>query len=75
MIQIKGLSFSQLQQRLVGNRVRFKSDCTFFPNFDVIGKVIKITNLGVEIIIEILTKDRKQMKIGSNMKNLRYEIM
>ena len=75
MVKIKGLSFTQIQQRLIGNTVHFKSDCTFFPNFDVKGKVVKVTNLGVEIMIEILTKDRKQLKIGSNMKNLRYEII
>ena len=75
MKSVKNLSFIKLQQDLIGNNVHFKSDCVFFPSFDVVGKVIRVTNIGTEIIIEILTKNRKQLKIGSNMKNLRYKIV
>ena len=60
---------------MLANNVHFKSDCEFFPNFDVTGKVIRITLNNTEIIIDVLTKNRKQIKIGSNMKNLRYEIL
>lgn len=75
MIYVKGLNIKKLQEMLLTKTVRFKSDCVFFPNFDVTGKVIRITYSNMEIIIEILTKNRKQLKIGSNMKNLRFEIL
>lgn len=75
MKRIKGLSYSQIHQYLFNKRANFKSDCEFFPNFDVSGKVIQITNLGSEILIVVLTSNQKRIKIGSNMKNLRFKLL
>lgn len=72
---VKNKSYIQLQNELLGKRARFKSDCQFFPKFDVIGKVIKMYIQNGEIIFEVLCNNQKQIKIGSNMLNLSYEIL
>lgn len=60
---------------MFGKNVRFISNCEFFPNFDVIIKVDKIYIKGPEILFEGLTKTNKKLTIGSNMKNLQFEIV
>jgi hypothetical protein len=74
MTNVKGKSFTYLQHELLGNKVHFKSDCEFFPKFDVTGKVIRMSILNGEIIFEMIIQySGKQLKIGSNMKNLTYK--
>lgn len=75
MIKVSTKTYRQLCQ-LLGRRVHFKSDCEFFPNFDVIGKVIEI-HIGnnLETIFKFLHLNGKVIEIGSNMKNLRYELL
>lgn len=76
MESIKTYSFSQLYKKLFGKNVHFISDCEFFPNFDVIIKVQKIYFAkNNEIIFEGKTKAKKILKIGSNMKNLQFELL
>lgn len=58
---------------LVGKRVRFVSDCEFFPNFDVTGLVYSYSIYNNEILFKV--KSRKSITIGSNMKNLMFEIV
>lgn len=69
---VKNLSYIQIQNELLGKTARFKSDCEFFPNFDVIGKVIKCYVINGETILDVITNKGKQIKIGSKMKNLRF---
>lgn len=61
---------------LIGKVVNFKSDCQFFPNFDVTGKVlsINISSTSNEYIIKIL-RNGKKYDIGSNMSNLSFNIL
>ena len=68
-------SFEQLQNLLIGKEVNFKSDCQFFPNFNVTGKVeqIKYASNG-ELIIIVKIKN-KSITIGSNMHNLSFSIV
>ena len=68
-------SFEQLQTLLIGKEVNFKSDCQFFPNFNVTGKVeqIKYASNG-ELIIIVKIKN-KSITIGSNMHNLSFSIV
>ena len=75
MIQVKSKTYSQLAE-LLGKKVHFKSDCELFPNFDVKGKVVGM-HYGnhLEIIFEFLNTNGKKIDIGSNMKNLRYEVL
>ena len=75
MEPIKKFSFEAIYKKLFGKNVRFKSDCEFFPNFDVIIKVKNIYIKGPETIFEGLTKSNKKLTIGSNMKNLQFEII
>ena len=72
---IKKFSFESIYKKLFGKNVRFISNCEFFPNFDVIIKVNKIYIKGSEILFEGLTKTNKKLTIGSNMKNLQFEII
>ncbi len=58
---------------LVGKTVRFVSDCEFFQNFDVTGLVYSYSIYNNEILFKV--KSRKNITIGSNMKNLRFEIV
>lgn len=76
MISIKSKSYNQLQNEILGKKIHFKSDCELFPNFDVKGKVIGIKyGDNLEIIFEFLNINGKKIIIGSNMKNLRYEVL
>ena len=69
----KKYSYIQLIKTLVGKKVHFTSDCEFFPNFNVTGKVISYYIKGSEVIFK--TKiGNKTIDVGSNMKNLKYEI-
>ena len=75
MEPIKNFGFEVLYKNLFGKNVRFISNCEFFPNFDVIIKVNKIYIKGTEILFEGLTRTNKKLTIGSNMKNLQFEIV
>lgn len=69
-------SHRQIILKLIGKNVHFISDCEFFPNFNVIGKVISYYLKGNEIIFKTKIKNSsKIMDIGSNMKNLQFEIV
>lgn len=75
MERIKNFGFEVIYKKIFGKNVRFISNCEFFPNFDVIIKVNKIYIKGPEILFEGLTKTNKKLTIGSNMKNLQFEIV
>ena len=71
---ISKYTYSELCNQLIGKIVNFKSDCQFFPNFDVTGKVLSITiSKNNEYIIKIL-RNGKTYDIGSNMKNLNFTL-
>ena len=72
---VNKLSFIQIQKELLGKRARFKSDCEFFPKFDVMGRVTKCYVTNGETILEVLTLNNRQIKIGSKIKNIRYELL
>ena len=73
--QILKYSYKQLEQLLIGNIVNFKSDCQFFPNFDVTGKVESMSYASnAEIIFKVRCKS-KLISIGSNMHNLTFELV
>jgi hypothetical protein len=74
MERVKNFGFEVIYKKIFGKNVRFISNCEFFPNFDVIIKVNKIYIKGPEILFEGLTKTNKKLTIGSNMKNLQFEI-
>jgi hypothetical protein len=72
---IKNFGFEVLYKKLYGKNARFISNCEFFPNFDVILKINKIYLRSSEIMFEGLTKSNKKLTIGSNMKNLKFELL
>ena len=76
MTLVKSQSFKDLQN-LTGKLVKFMSSCEMFPQFNVTGNV---TNVSIgknnEIIFDVITKpNNKNIKIGSNMRRLSYEII
>ena len=75
MMNVSNYSYISLCKLLIGKTVNFKSDCQFFPYFDVTGKVISI-NIGNnnEYIIKI-ERNNKIYDIGSNMQNLSFSIV
>ena len=75
MERVKNFGFEVIYKKMFGKNVRFISNCEFFPNFDVIIKVNKIYIKGPEILFEGLTKTNKKLTIGSNMKNLQFELV
>lgn len=75
MQKVKKMSLLDLSKTLIGHKVRFISDCEFFPNFDVTCNVKQIYMKGNEIIIEVNTLNNKHLTIGSNMKNLQFELL
>lgn len=75
MNDIKKYSLSELS-KLINHKVRFTSDCEFFPNFDVTCKVKKVQMKGNEILFEVnVINSNKHLTIGSNMKNLQFEVL
>ena len=75
MNPIKNYGYNILNNMLLGKIVQFISDCEFFPNFNVTGKVISITMKNGETIINVIeNKTNKHLSIGSNMKNLRFTV-
>lgn len=72
---ISNFNYNDLCNILIGKIVNFKSDCKIFPNFDITGKVLSIViSPSNEYIIKI-QRNNKKYDIGSNMLNLRFEII
>lgn len=71
---IKKYTYKNINKLLLTKTVHFISDCEFFPNFNITGKVISIHIHNNEILFEVKIKEKK-LTIGSNMKNLQFEIV
>lgn len=73
MIIVKRQTEQQLY--LLKNKiVRFKSNCKTFRNFDVTGKVIGFERKFNELIFIVRVRN-KDIKIGSNMSELQYQVL
>ena len=67
---VKKLKYEELMT-FVGSRCQLKSDCEFFPNFNVTGTIRDVSINNNEYIINIETEPTgKIIPIGSNMRNL-----
>ena len=76
MESVKKYSYEQLIKKILNRKTRFTSDCEFFPNFNVIGKVLNYKLRGNEIIFKVKIKNTgKLIDVGSNMKNLQFKII
>lgn len=71
---VKDLTYNYLVS-LIGKTINFQSDCDLFENFNVTGRLVSI-NLreNIEYIFNIKLSTGKEIKIGSNMKNLKLKI-
>jgi len=74
MESVRKYSYQNLIKKLIGNKVQFKSDCEFFPNFNVTGKVLSYYIKGNELLFKVKVMN-KTIDIGTNMKNLRFTII
>lgn len=76
MERISLYSYINLHKLLLNKKVHFISDCEFFPNFDVQVYVYEIYIRNNETIFETKNiSNGKQLTIGSNMKNLMFELL
>jgi len=68
-------SYNDLCNTIIGKIVTFESDCHFFPNFKITGKVlsIKIASNN-EYLINVMVNNGKRYDIGSHMHNLSFKI-
>lgn len=73
---ISKYSYIWICNNLMNKKIHFISDCEFFPNFNIEGyiKDIKLSKSTSEILFTVAVKN-KTLTIGSNMKNLQFEIM
>ena len=75
--KISSYTIEKITNKLLGKRVRFTSDCELFPNFDV---KVQVVSLSISQNREILfycrnISNRQKLVIGSNMRNLRFQIL
>lgn len=76
MQKVSSKSYIELHKLLYHKKVHFTSDCEFFPNFDVNVYVYDIYLRVDEIIFETKNiSNGKKLTIGSNMKNLQFELI
>ena len=77
MEKISSYTIEKITNKLLGKRVRFTSDCELFPNFDVKVQVISISiSQNKEILFNCRNiSNRKKLIIGSNMKNLKFQLL
>ena len=77
MEKVSSYTIEKITSKLLGKRVRFTSDCEFFPNFDVKVQVVSISiSQNREILFDCRNlSNRKKLTIGSNMRNLRFQIL
>ena len=52
MKKVSDLSYIEINNKLFGKKVHFKSDCEFFPNFDVVCIIKDITIKNGEILFD-----------------------
>lgn len=72
---VKKYPFKNLILDFVGKNIHFTSDCEFFPNFNVKGKIISYYFRTNEIVFKLKTSYGKTIDVGTNMKNLKYEFI
>ena len=76
MKTIKNCTYKKLIDEILGNIVHFTSNCELFPNFDVKGKVISYYQTDYELVFKVkIPAYNKIVDVGTNMKNLKYEII
>ena len=75
--KISSYTIEKITNKLLGKKVRFTSDCELFPNFDVKVQVISISiSQNKEILFNCRNiSNRKKLIIGSNMKNLKFQLL
>ena len=73
---VNKLTYNELSD-LIGKTAHFVSDCPIFDNFDITCQILSFYNReNIEFVFNCKNvKSGKSIKIGSNMLNLRFEIL
>ena len=75
MKNVKKYTFETLTTLCLGKQVHFTSDCELFPNFDIKCKVLQMKLENSEIIFTCKLSNGKTIMVGSNMRNLQFEVL
>ena len=75
MKSVKKYTYETLSSACLGKQVHFKSDCEFFPNFDIKCKVLQMKMESSEILFTCKLSNGKIISVGSNMRNLQFEVI
>lgn len=78
MKYVSSLSYIDICKLFHHKKIHFISDCDFFPDFNIECLVLDIffNQNHSEILIKVkILKNNKILTIGSNMKNLQYELL
>lgn len=77
MEKVSSYTIEKITSKLLGKKVRFTSDCELFPNFDIKVQVVSLSiSQNREILFDCRNlSNRKKLTIGSNMKNLRFQLL
>lgn len=77
MDKVSSYTIEKITSKLLGKKVRFTSDCELFPNFDVKVQVVSLSiSQNREILFDCRSlSNRKKLVIGSNMRNLRFQLL
>lgn len=72
---IKNENYNNIMN-LINKKVKFISDCELFDNFNIDCIIYNIYINNNEYIFDVVElKNHKNLKIGSNMKNLKYSLL
>ena len=73
---VKKYTYTQITSKLSGKTVHFTSDCTLFPNFDVVGKVMScVYSKSGNLLFSVKLKSGRYITVDSKMSNLKFEII
>ena len=75
MKNVKKYTYETLIAMCLGKQIHFTSDCEFFPDFDIKCKVLQMKLESNEIIFTCKLSNGKNIPVGSNMRNLQFEIL
>ena len=75
MKNVKKYTYETLTTMCLGKQIHFTSDCDFFPDFDIKCQVLQMKMESNEILFTCKLSNGKTITVGSNMRNLQFEVL
>ncbi len=75
MKNVKKYTYETLTTMCLGKQIHFTSDCELFHNFDIKCKVLQMKMESGEILFICKLSNGKTITVGSNMRNLQFEVL